>query len=50
MLVAIIQRQHSELREFFARHQEALLQGRFDEARTWLKYFEICLNTHMQIE
>lgn len=50
MLVEIIQKQHLEIRELFARHQEALLQGLFDEASTWLEYFNVCQTAHMQIE
>lgn len=50
MLVEIIQKQHLELRELFARHQEALLQGQFENASTWLEHFGVCQKAHMQIE
>ncbi len=50
MLVEIIQKQHLEIRELFARHQEALLQGLLEEASTWLEYFNVCQKAHMQIE
>ena len=50
MLVEIIHQQHIELSELFARHQEALLQGQFDEASEWLEYYLASLNVHMQIE
>lgn len=50
MLVEIIHQQHLELRELFARHQEALLQAQFEEARTWLVNFHACQKVHMQIE
>ncbi len=50
MLVEIIQKQHIELRELFARHQEALLQGQFEEASSWLEHFKVCQKVHMQIE
>lgn len=50
MLVEIIHAQHLELRELFARHQEALLQGEFDDARRWLDYFHTYQKAHMKIE
>ncbi len=50
MLVEIIQKQHLELHELFARHQEALIQGLFDEAGTWLEYFHVCQTAHIQLE
>jgi len=50
MLVEIIQKQHLELRELFARHQEALLQGEFVDAKRWLDYFRTCQKAHMKIE
>ena len=50
MLIDIIQQQHLELEELFARHQEALLQGQFDVAKEWLTHFVNCQKTHMQIE
>jgi len=50
MLVEIIQKQHIELRELFARHQEALLQGQLENARTWLEHYNVCQRGHMQIE
>lgn len=50
MLVEIIQQQHLQLRELFACHQEALLQGDFKKARKWLDHFNTCQKAHMQIE
>ena len=50
MLVELIHQQHLELRELFARHQEALLQGHFDIADEWLQHFAVCQKAHMQIE
>ncbi len=50
MLITLIQQQHKDLRELFARHQEALLQADFDEALRWLGYFADCQKSHMQIE
>jgi len=50
MLVELIHQQHLELRELFIRHQEALLQGKFEEAEEYLEYFEVFLKAHMQIE
>jgi Hemerythrin HHE cation binding domain len=50
MLVEIINRQHLELRELFARHQEMLLEGQFDAASIWLEQFTVCQSAHMQIE
>ncbi|MBL1141603.1 MAG: hypothetical protein HND53_06185 [Proteobacteria bacterium] len=50
MLVEIIQKQHSDLHELFARHQEALLQGLFDVAGTWLEHFHVCQTAHIQLE
>jgi hemerythrin HHE cation binding domain-containing protein len=50
MLVEIISQQHLELRELFMRHQEALLQGDFKEAKEYLNTFKIFLSAHMKIE
>jgi hemerythrin HHE cation binding domain-containing protein len=50
MLVEIISQQHLELRELFMRHQEALLQGDFEEAIECLNTFKIFLSAHMKIE
>ncbi len=50
MLVEVIHQQHLELRELFARHQEALLQGKFEEAKSCLDNFNIFQKAHMQIE
>ncbi len=50
MLVSLIHRQHLDLRELFARHQEALLQAGFDEASYWLDHFISTQRSHMQIE
>lgn len=50
MLVSLIHKQHLELRELFMRHQEALLQARFDEAMNWLSRFHTCLSAHMLME
>jgi Hemerythrin HHE cation binding domain len=50
MLVEIIHQQHLQLRELFALHQEALLQGQFDNAISWLEKFYVCQKAHMQIE
>jgi hemerythrin HHE cation binding domain-containing protein len=50
MLVEIIHQQHLEIRELFARHQEALLQSKFEEARNCLNNFNIFQKAHMQIE
>ena len=50
MLVDLIHQQHLYLRELFARHQEALLQGAFDDAERWLNHFIDCQQSHMQIE
>ena len=50
MLVSLIQQQHEDLRELFARHQEALLQADFELAQRWLGHFADCQKSHMQIE
>ena len=50
MLVKLIQQQHIDLRELFARHQEALIQAEFEEARRWLQHFADFQRSHMQIE
>lgn len=50
MLVELIHQQHLELHELFARHQEALLQGQFDDAKEWLEHFSNCQKAHIQIE
>ena len=50
MLVKLIQQQHVDLRELFARHQESLVQGALDEAERWLDHFLDCQRSHMQIE
>jgi hypothetical protein len=50
MLVNIIHKQHLDLRELFAQHQEALLQGRFEEAMTHLYNFNLCHQSHAKLE
>ena len=50
MLVEIIKKQHLELRELFARHQEMLLLGQFEEAKVWLEHYAVCQKAHIQIE
>ena len=50
MLVEIINKQHMELRELFARHQEMLLIGQFKEAAFWLDHYIVCQKAHIQIE
>jgi hypothetical protein len=50
MLVEIIQKQHLELRELFARHQEMLLLGQFEDANVWLQQYIVCQKVHIQIE
>lgn len=50
MLVTLIHQQHNELRELFARHQEALIQGELHEAIEWLENYDILQRAHMQIE
>ena len=50
MLTEIIHQQHRDLQELFARHQEALLLAQLDEAITWLEYYAVCQNAHMQLE
>ena len=50
MLIALIHQQHLDLRELFARHQEALLQGAFEEAQRWLTHYMDCQRSHIQIE
>ena len=50
MLVNIIHKQHLELRELFAQHQEFLLQGQFDEALTSLGHYDICHQAHAELE
>ncbi len=50
MLIEIIVKQHDELRELFACHQEALLQGEFKEASIWLAHFVTCQRAHIEIE
>lgn len=50
MLVEIIKKQHLELRELFARHQERLLLGQFEEAKVWLEHYFVCQKAHIQIE
>lgn len=50
MLVDIIHKQHLDLRELFAQHQEALLQGHFEEAMSFLKNFNLCHESHAKLE
>ncbi len=50
MLVEIIHKQHLDLREVFAQHQEALLQGHFEEAMTLLHNFNLCHESHAKLE
>lgn len=50
MLVEIIKKQHLDIREIFARHQEALLEGQLYDASNWLEQFFVCQKAHMQIE
>ena len=50
MLVEIIKKQHLELRELFARHQEMLLTGQFDEAKLWLEHYIVCQKARIQLE
>ncbi|MFT5395272.1 MAG: hypothetical protein ACI85N_000456 [Gammaproteobacteria bacterium] len=50
MLVEIIHKQHLDLREVFAQHQEALLQGHFEEAITLLNNFNLCHESHAKLE
>lgn len=50
MLVEIIKKQHLDIRELFARHQEALLEGQLYDASIWLEQFYVCQKAHMQIE
>ena len=50
MLVKTIHQQHLDLRELFARHQEALLQGDLEKAITELDHFAACLKVHIQLE
>ncbi|MGB1799542.1 MAG: hypothetical protein ACPHLK_01790 [Gammaproteobacteria bacterium] len=50
MLVEIIKKQHLELRELFARHQEMLLQGQIEETKVWLEHYSVCQKAHIQIE
>ncbi len=50
MLVEIIKKQHLELRELFARHQEMLLLARFEEAKVWMEHYSVCQKGHIQIE
>jgi len=50
MLVELIHKQHIELRELFMRHQEYLLQGKFEDAIEQLEQFSACLEAHMELE
>lgn len=50
MLVEIIHKQHLDLREIFALHQEALLQGYLEEAMTLLHNFNLCHESHAKLE
>ena len=50
MIVEIIKKQHNDLRELFARHQEALLEGNLHDATVCLEQFYVCQKAHMQIE
>ncbi len=50
MLVDIIHKQHLELRELFIQHQEALLQGHFDNAIKYLTHYNVCHQAHTQLE
>ncbi len=50
MLVDIIHKQHLDLRELFAQHQEALLQGHFEDAMTQLSNFNQCHQSHAKLE
>jgi hypothetical protein len=50
MLVDIIHKQHLDLRELFALHQEALLQGHFDVALTCLSNYGACHQAHAKLE
>lgn len=50
MLAEIIHKQHLDLRELFAQHQEALLQGHLEEAMTLLHNFNLCHESHAKLE
>lgn len=50
MLVEIIHKQHLDLRELFAQHQEALLQGHFEDAMILLNNFNLCHESHAKLE
>ena len=50
MLVDIIHKQHLDLRELFAQHQEALIQGHFEDAMTLLYNYNLCHESHAKIE
>lgn len=50
MLVDIIHKQHLDLRELFAQHQEALLQGHFEDAISLLSNFNLCHKSHAKLE
>jgi len=50
MLVDIIHSQHLDLRELFLQHQEKLLQGQLNEALSCLDRYNLCHQTHAQLE
>jgi hypothetical protein len=50
MLGKVIHKQHLDLRELFMQHQEFLLQGQFDKALACLNHYDICHQTHAQLE
>jgi len=50
MLVEIIHNQHLDLRELFAQHQEALLQGNLDNAMSLLVNYNLCHVSHAKLE
>ena len=50
MLVDMIHKQHLELRDIFMQHQEALLQGHFDDAIKCLTHYDVCHQAHARLE
>ncbi len=50
MLIEIIHEQHLDLRSLYFQHQEALLQGHFDDAIKYLAHYDACHQVHAQLE
>jgi ATP-dependent protease HslVU (ClpYQ) peptidase subunit len=45
-----LEREHEQIRNIFVEHQIALMQGRYDDARSGFDRFAALLRTHMERE